>query len=462
MRRICLLALFLLACLTLDSCSPASPTISTVPDTPSVPSAPSPTLTLTPSPTPLPTLGVDPASLHGLSLQVWHAYTGQTSDLFTRQADQFSTENEWGIKIKPTGYGDYPGLFEAVNTALNSGQSPDLVIALPEQALSWDAAGAVVNLNPYFTDPQWALPVEVNADIPSIFLAQDNTSGKQLGLPAQRSARFIFYNQTWAHELGFTSPPSTPHEFSQQACAANASFRQDKDVTNDVKGGWVLDTRWQTSYSWLLAFGGGMVKGPAYAFHTDPNLAALKFIKDLYDSHCAWPSETPYDSFASRTALFISADLSEIPATVASMARFKNSDVWTVIPFPASSAGVVVAYGPSYSLLKSTPAKQLAAWLFVRWLLAPESQAQWVEAAGLFPLRKSVLGMVQPYRLASPQWEAAVGYLSLAQGVPHLASWRKVRYVLEDGLTVFFRTAQPVDKLPSLLDDMDSIARELK
>jgi ABC-type glycerol-3-phosphate transport system substrate-binding protein len=122
----------------------------------------------------------------------------------------------------------------------------------------------------------------------------------------------------------------------------------------------------------------------------------------------------------------------------------------------------VVAYGPSYSVLKSTSARQLAAWLFARWLLSPESQSRWVEATGLFPLRNSVLGMIQPYRQASSQWDAAIGYLSLAQPVPQLASWRKVRYVLEDGMTVFFQAALPGDKLPSVLEEMDSMAQELK
>ncbi len=70
--------------------------------------------------------------------------------------------------------------------------------------------------------------------------------------------------------------------------------------------------------------------------------------------------------------------------------------------------------------------------------------------------------MIQPYRQASPQWDAAVGYLSLAQSVPQLASWRKVRYVLEDGLTVLFQMNLPVDKLPSVLEEMDSMAQELK
>jgi ABC-type glycerol-3-phosphate transport system substrate-binding protein len=468
MRLTRLLALSLFAALAFSACGPGSPTSAATPDLLTVTGTPSPSPTPTPAPTatptPFPTIGVDPASLRGVSIQVWDAFAGPASDLFTSQAAQFNADNQWGIVANPTGYGDYTSLFDAMNAVLDSGQAPDLVAALPEQALAWEASGKVVDLKPYLGDPQWGLAADSIADIPSIFWAQDNVDGKQLGVPAQRSARFIFYNKTWAHELGFVNPPATADEFRQQACAANASFQKDADPKNDGYGGWIVDTDWQTTYSWLLAFGGGVDDGSAYGFRTDPNLTTLQFIKGLYDSHCAWLSTepTPFDSFARRSALFISGDLAELPTEMESMKRLKNSDEWTVLPFPGPQETGLVAYGPSYTVLKSTPEKQLAAWLFARWLLSPENQSQWVEATGLFPLRNSVLDMIGPYRLASPQWDAAVGTLSLAQDVPQLASWRKVRYVLEDGVTVLFQENLSLDKLPSLLEEMDSMAQELK
>ena len=228
-----------------------------------------------------------------------------------------------------------------------------------------------------------------------------------MGLPAQRSARFVFYNQTWAHELGFANPPATADEFRQQACAANASFLKDSDPKNDGYGGWIVDTDWQTTYSWLLAFGGGVVDGGNYGFRTDPNLAALQFIKGLFDSHCAWLSTepTPFDSFARRSALFISADLAGLSSQAASMTSLKNTDDVDRHPVPGPQGNGLVAYGPSYTVLKSTPEKQLAAWLFARWMLSPENQAQWVEATGLFPLRTSVARHDRPV----PTGFAAVG-----------------------------------------------------
>ena len=320
---------------------------------------------------------------------------------------------------------------------------------------AWDAAGSVVDLSPFLNDPTLGLGSGGVADFPAVFWAQDNLGGKQLGIPAQRSARFLFYNKTWAHELGFTNPPATADEFRQQACAANASFRKDADPQNDGYGGWIVDTNWQTIYSWMLAFGGGVVDGNgSYGFQTDPNLAALQFLKTLYDDNCAWLAVDPtnpkdishgpyFDQFAKRLALFVSGDLAEVPMATESMSFQKNADEWTLLPFPGTNGAGLVTYGPSFSVLKSTPEKELAAWLFIRWLLLPENQSQWVNATGLFPLTNSVLNTLGQFRSASPQWEAAVGTLALAQGVPQLASWRKVRYLLGDGADVIFETESP-------------------
>ena len=474
MRFSRLLPLLLVTALILSACITISPagTVTPVPQlspaastsSPAPVSGPSPTPAPSLTPTPLPTIAVAPSALHGVDIRVWQAFAGPAADLFASQVGEFNASNQWGIVVTPGGYGDYTSLLDAVNATLSAGNAPDLVAALPEQTLAWQAGGKLVDLQPYIDDPQYGLGKDAVADIPSVFWAQDNVAGKQLGLPAQRSARFIFYNQSWAHELGFPNPPRTADEFRLQACAANASYLKDTDPKNDGYGGWIVDTNWQTTYSWLLAFGGGVVDGANYTLRTDPNLTALQFIKGLFDSHCAWISTelTPFDSFARRSALFISADLSEVQMEMASMKNLKNSDEWTVLPFPGPQASVVVAYGPSYSLLRSTPEKQLAAWLFARWLLSPESQAQWVEQTGLFPLRHAVLDQVGSYLLASPQWGAANATLPQAQNVPQLASWRKVRYVLEDGLNVLFQENLTLDKLPALLVEMDSTVQELK
>jgi ABC-type glycerol-3-phosphate transport system substrate-binding protein len=420
--------------------------------------------TPTAAPTPLPRIALGPERLRGVSLQVWRAFSGAAADVFTDQLAQFNTLNEWGIIVYQSAYGDYASLFEAVDAGLASDPRPDLTAALPEQAFAWQARGAVVDLNPYLYDPTWGLSASEIADIPAVFWTRDAAGGQRLGAPAERSARFLFYNQTWARELGFTSPPASPEEFRLQACAANAFYRQDTVKQNDGYGGWMVNTQPETVLSWLLAFGGGALQDGEIHFSTPENRAALEFLKGLYDEHCAWISTepNPYESFARRSALFVAADLAEVSRLAETMARLGNSDEWTLLPFPGESGPVLVTSGPAYILLASTPEKQLAAWLFVRWLLTTDNQAQWVQAAGRLPLRFSALDLLGEYRAAHPQWEAAVGYLSLAQTAPPSAGWRAAQYVLSDGTAFVFRTDLAVDKIPSILEEMDATVEELQ
>jgi ABC-type glycerol-3-phosphate transport system substrate-binding protein len=443
-------AIWLFITLAFSACTPVTPSPVSTPD------LPTDVGTAAPTGTALPTLGVDPASLRGTSLQVWHAFAGDSYGIFNEQVALFNAVNEWGITISASGYGDYLTLFEAMQAAIGAGGEPQMVVTLPEQVLAWETDGLVPDLDAYIHDPEYGLGSDEIADFPAAFWVQP-------GVPAQRSARFLFYNQTWAHELGFTAPPQTPGEFRQQACAANAAFKADPDPQDDGFGGWVVDANWQTAYSWLLAFGGGPADGEAYTFRTDDNQAALEFLKSLYDDNCAWLSTdaAPYEAFAARKALFVTGDLAEILAAELAMTSAASADEWTLIPFPGVEQPVAVTYGPSYTVLRSTPVEQLAAWLFARWMLSPENQALWVEATGLLPLRVSVLDMIGPYRSASPQWEAAAGSYALMETVPHLASWRKVRYVLADGLDHIFQVNLPLDGIPSLLDQMQELAEDL-
>jgi multiple sugar transport system substrate-binding protein len=462
--------LILLLGLTISACGTGipSPSPTQLLSTTTRTTGPTPSITREPTPT----INVNPAALRGISVKVWHAFSGEADLLFADRVAQFNSDNEWGIVVTPAGYGDYTTLFDTVNAVLGSGNSPALVAALPEQTLSWDASGSVVDLSPYLGDKTWGVASDFISSFQPVFWAQDTLDGRQLGLPAQRSARFLFYNQTWARQLGFANPPASADEFRQQACAANASFLADTSPQNDGYGGWIVDTDWQTLTSWLLAFGGGVVApvpargevvGNSYVFHTQPNLAALQFLKSLYDDHCAWilDAATPYDAFAGRSALFFSANLAEASLVKESMSRQGNHDEWTLLPFPGVDTRILVSYGPSYSLLKSSPEMQLAAWLFTRWMLSPGNQARWVEETGLFPLGNSVTGLTGTYRTESPQWEAAVRDLPLARGLPQLASWRKVRYVLQDGVQVIFQTNLPLNQIPSILDEMDFTAHEI-
>ena len=411
-------------------------------------------------------LNVEVEALRGVQVKIWHPWFGAQASLFESQVAKFNTENEWGIIVDAESRGNYSELFLQTDAAFKDSLQPQIVIAFPEHALEWH--DHVVDLKPYVSDPLYGLNSFEVSDFPTVIWKQDEVDGKRFGVPAQRTARFLLYNQSWARDLGFDSPPATSIEFEQQACAAHSSLSVDQDSNNDALGGWLIDTNAMTPLSWMIAFDGGVQKENGYRFLAPENIAAFKYVKVLQQKNCAWvasPDLPAFDRFAARQALFAAASLEDLPDQTRAFAAASNNDEWTVLKFPGLERDAFVVYGSSFVMFESEDATQLASWLFIRWMLSAENQARWVQSTGLFPLRTSTMDLLTDYSASHPQWAEAVKLLSQGETTPQLASWRLVRIMLEDGFRDMFDTIRHPDltdgQVPLILRQMDETAADL-
>jgi len=408
-------------------------------------------------------LGVQAEALNGLTIDVWYPWYGAPATLFESQVSEFNETNPWGIQVQGKSQQNYTELYALTSAAVHGPDRPDVVVGLPEYAVEWHAQEAVLDLNPYVSDPLYGLSGAEITDFPSVFWEQDQVGDVRLGMPAQRTARFLLYNQTWAEELGFDDSPVTAEEFQKQTCKANLSMRSDQDPGNDGRGGWLIDAHPITNMAWLLAFGGGVQEENGFRFLTPENIKATRFVKELAENGCAWQTRDPQplSRFVEREALFATASLEDLPDLARAFASVGNRDEWTVLPFPGPASSVVVVYGASYILFESDDADQLAAWLFVRWLLSPENQADWVNSAGLFPLQAGTMSLLSDYAAVHPQWVEAVNLLPQGSITPQLADWRTVRVALGDGFTFMFRVDTPTGQVPTILAQLDALVTEL-
>jgi ABC-type glycerol-3-phosphate transport system substrate-binding protein len=411
-------------------------------------------------------LNVEKEALRGVQVKVWHPWFGAQASLFESQIAQFNKENEWGIVVSAEGKQNYSELYSETTNALKDSSNPQLVIALPEHALGWDAD--VVDLNTYLHDPDYGMSALEISDFANAIWLQDEVDGKRYGMPAQRTARFIFYNQSWARELGFSTPPKTSVEFEQQACAAHTALGKDTDTGNDALGGWLIDADAMTALSWMLAFDGSVQEEHGYRFLTPGNINAFKYLKVLQQKGCAWvasPDLPVTDRFAARQALFSTGSLEDVIEQARVLLTSGNKDEWTVLPFPGDEQQALVVYGSSFVMFQSNDVTQLASWVFMRWMLSPENQARWVQSTGLFPLRASTMDLLGDYGKTHPQWAEAVKLLPGGKITPQLASWRLVRVMLSDGFADMFDTIRHPDltdgQVPVILKQMDEIATDL-
>ncbi len=449
-------SLLLLAALAACGTNVVAPTGTLASTATTARSTPRATLTGTPPPSQDTRL----EDLEGVEIEIWHPWPGETGEAFQAIVDDFNAANDYGITVAVSVQGSAIGLSSAMEAAIHDGGLPNLAVGHPSQYLAWDGEDdAIVGLSAYLADPLVGLDEEAAGDFYEVFWARDMIGGMRYALPALGTGQLIYYNLTWAAELGFTSPPSNPARFKAQACAA-------AQANGDGSGGWLFAPDTPSAAGWLFAFGSEFeVPGEGYNFNTPEAEEAFTFLKELYIEGCAWQQPQFYqltDEFAARRALFYSASLSDLALQEAIFEESGNSDQWTVLPFPSPEGSPAIdVYGPSLVMLASTPEEQLAAWMFMRYFFEAETQAAWAEATGTFPLRASALDYMERYAADHPQWAEAVALLPYGRFEPRFVSWSRVRGALADAMTQLFRPSVTVEEIPALLETLEAFAAEL-
>ncbi len=456
----------------LAACSQTPPSAPDAPTTWTL--APASSKTVTPRPRLSPTypatatvtqLEVDENELSGLEIAFWHSWDGTTGAELDRLVQEFNRGNEWKIQVRAEYQGSLDQLAEKMRQIATGEPRPQLVAAYLYQALNWGGETELAALDPYVDDPVWGLSAEAQEDFyPSIWQAEVN-QGERLGVPALRSAQLLYYNQTWARELGFDQAPQNWSQLEQQVCAASQSLRRDNSLANDGMGGLAVTTDYSASLSWMAGFGAEIVDDSGnYRLDTPQVENTFEALRKLSESGCAWLVEagSPLESFAQREGLITTGSLLEAPAMDQALQRAGSTDQWVRLPFPGlEGRATLTHYGPAFMILPGTTEGELAAWIFLRWLLAPEQQVRWIEASGGLPVQRSVAEGLGAYASRNPHWAKAVELLPDSQAEPTQASWYTVRWALSDATIQLFRYYFSLEQVPDLVELLNETAQEL-
>jgi len=418
-------------------------------------------------PTFTPTFPVAEEALKGVRVTFWHPWVGPMERQFQQLAEDFSRENSWGIQVTVHSAGSSMALADWVEQGHPNGEIAQGVVAPPTTLLYWyEHDNRLRSLDEWLTSTQWGLSEAQRAEIPLVFWQSDQISGQQVGFPAQRGARLLIYNLTWATELGFNAPPQTAEEWREQACAAAQANRRDATLDNDGTGGWLVDNDPLTALAWMRAFGlhgEFQSEDSTWNFNQPSALQAWQFLREMLDAGCAWVGRdpTPYAYFATRRALFYSGDVLDLLPQMQALRRLGVQDVWSARPFPGTAKPLVLVSGLSYGVMRTTPAQELATWLFIRWLSLPEQQARLVEAGGGLPMGPSTAALLESYRSAHPQWGESLAFIPIAQMPPNTPNWRQAQWVVQDAFAQALQSTTPREALPEILAELDATLAEI-
>lgn len=351
---------------------------------------------------------VDAINLTGKNVEVvyWHNRPQADQALLQSMLDEFSKSNPYGIKARAEIAGaSYNDVYNKVNAAIQAGQPPDLSVAYQNQAAFYRGEGAVIDLNPFLQSKKYGLTSEDLADYYKTFLDSDlnpQFKGERLGFPTQRSIEVMYYNIDWLKQLGYDKAPADWKTYQDAIQKASDSSK------NKYGYPWKHDA--SDFASMVFSRGGQIINadGSAYDFNSTAGVDSVTLQQQAFKNK--WAVEIPpserygeQNRFAIGNLLTVFGSSSGMPfyqQAVSKGAKFK----WDIGLLPHGDKFGVDLYGASVSAYKTSPEKELAAWLVIKFLGEKPQTAKWAIATGYLPVRKSAKDEVIAAYKKDPKW----------------------------------------------------------
>ena len=402
---------------------------------------------------------VDPS---GQTITYWYQHSRAREEALQEIIADFNATNPWGITVEGEYQGHYGDIFNKMLQVLNTPDAPNIVVAYQNQAATYQLADALIDMDPLVNSIKWGLSKAEKKDFFPGFYNQDvfpTFGGARLGFPPNRSMEVMYYNMDWLKELGYDAPPTTPDEFKEMAC--KAAQQPYSKATAEGSRGYELSIDASRFASWTFAFGGDVFdyETGEYSYNSEAAVQAMQFLQDLFNEGCASIVTERYGdqtNFGAGTTLFTVGSSSGLPyykSAVDEGAQF----AWSVAPIPHTTADPVQnIYGASLSITKSTPEKELASWLFIKYFTSPEVQAKWAKVSNYFPVRASVAEGMADYFEANPAYKTAFELLQYGKTEPPTPGYDFVRDMVGEAMAAIADGADVQSTLDKLNADANA------
>ena len=460
-----LISFVLVAAWVLAACSPAAtatstsaPAATTAPTTAAATEAPTTAATEAPpataestaTPVPTPAATTAPGQTE---VQFWHVYAAGSAQSKTMDAliGQFNAANP-DINVIGTYQGSYPDISKKLTAAIAGNSLPDLAVSYQNDIANYLLSGANIQpLDDWLTDPQMGFSAADMQDIyPSFVDHYPGSNNQVMSIAYNRSMEVMYYNADMLKAAGYDKPPASWDDFAA-ICAKLADMTAGQQC-------YAISADASRFSNWVWSRGGELLAadGKSVAFQ-DAGLASLQFLDMLVQKNYAYLIAKQFgdqSDFAVGKVAFTFGSSAGIPFYGSAVKDSGSPFEWGVAPMPHTTADPVVdVYGPSVAIFNNAPDRAEAAWTFVKFLLSPEANAQWVQATAYFPARKSTLDQLSDYISANPLYGTLVNDLQYGKTEPQIAAWSPVRTALGDAITgVASGATTPEDAIKTAAD----------
>jgi ABC-type sugar transport system, periplasmic component len=341
-----------------------------------------------------------------VTLTLWHNYGGQMKDTMDQMVDEFNyTEGaEKGIIINVTSISGSTILHEKLIRAANGDPGapslPDIATAYPKTALPLAEKNMLVDIGTLISED------ELSAYVPHFVEEGRLPDGKLYVFPVAKSTEVLFVNRTiynrFAQDTGASYDDMETFEGIIETAEKYYEWtdKQTPDIKNDGKMFWVADSLFN------IAQIGFQQLGQDFLEDNRINLISSVFVRiwDCFYKPAVCGQAAIFDGYGSDLAktgdvvcsLGSTAGVVFFSPVVTYQDNTTEPADYAILPYPVFEGGKKVAMqrGCGMCITKSTPQKEYAAGIFLKWFTQPEKNLRFVSSTGYLPVTSQAFGDV--------------------------------------------------------------------
>lgn len=333
-----------------------------------------------------------------ITLTLWHNFGGQMQATMDEQIEEFNATvgKEKGIVISVTSISGSAALQEKL-TMIAAGdpgapEMPNITTCYPATATLLADKGLLVPMDGYFTDAELA-------DYLPQFLEEGRLpDGKLYVFPFAKSTEVLFLNQTlferFSTATGITADSLATFEGITRAAMQYYRWtdEQTPDIPNDGKFFYSTDSFFNLAQVGMEQMGTSLFHREKLRMNTpeferiwnavfEPAVKGGYAIYDGYSSDLSKTGDILCSTGSTAGILFYGEEITYPNNT-------KERVEYAVLPYPVFEAGkkIAIQRGSGLVVAKSTPEKEAAAALFLKWFASPEQNMRFVASTGYLPV----------------------------------------------------------------------------
>lgn len=348
-----------------------------------------------------------------VTLNLWHNYGGQLKDTMDNMVDEFNGTigAEEGIIINVTSISGSATLHEKLTMAAHNDPGapglPDITTAYPKTALIMAEEGLLVDLNSHFSAQ------ELSAYVPD-FLEEGRIIGDSLYVfPTAKSTEVLFVNTTLFNRFAQATGAKIEDLATFEGIARTAALyydwtdQQTPEIANDGKTFYIADSLFNFSLIGCKQMGAEFISNGQF----DLSTSQYKRVWDCYYQSAVLGQFAIFDGYA--TDLAKTGDIVCSTGSTAGVLFFSPTVTYAdntsepaelaILPYPVFEGGQKAAMqrGAGMCVIKSTPEKEYAAGVFLKWFTSPENNLKFVSSTGYLPVTEVAFGEIMSKEIAN-------------------------------------------------------------